>query len=159
MNYHPKVMIVEDEGIFSLDMQMLLTLGGFVVEGVDNAEDALRQIESGKPDVVLMDIHLKGSMDGVDLASIIRTRYDLPVIFVTAHANAEILERARMTEPAGFLVKPVSRDTVKATIAMALHNHRMKCERSRQRFSDHDFGVVASSNLPPPGQPGVEHAP
>jgi DNA-binding NarL/FixJ family response regulator len=147
MNYPPKVMIVEDEGIVSLDMQMLLTLSGFsVVDAADNADDALSQIEKARPDIVLMDIHLKGSMDGVDAASIIRSRYDLPVIFVTAHADAEILERAQLTEPSGYLVKPISGETVKATITMALHNHRMNRERSRPPFRDGlNPGVVVTS--------------
>jgi CheY-like chemotaxis protein len=128
----PRVMIVEDEGIFSLDLQKQLTLGGFAdVEVVNNAEDALHQIEKCKPDIILMDIRLGGSMDGVEAACIIRSRYDLPVVYITAHADAEILERARMTEPAGFLVKPVGKNTVKATIIMVLHNLRMKDERSK----------------------------
>jgi CheY-like chemotaxis protein len=128
----PRVMIVEDEGIFSLDLQKQLTLGGFAdVEVVNNAEDALHQIERCKPDIILMDIRLKGSMDGIEAASIIRSRYDLPVIYLTAHADAEILERARMTEPAGFLVKPVGKDAVKAAIIVVLHNLQMKNERAK----------------------------
>jgi two-component system, response regulator PdtaR len=118
-----KVLIFEDEGIVALDLQSQLTLGSFAdVEVTDNGEDALHKVERCKPDVILMDIYIKGSMDGVEAASIIRSRYGLPVVFMTAHSDPEMLERARLTEPAGFLSKPLRRDTVKATIIRVLDN-------------------------------------
>ena len=116
-----QVLIVEDEGVIALGMRMLLAADGFaVVDSVDSAAAAFRKIEKKKPDIVLMDIRLKGDMDGLEAASILRNRYDVPFIYVTAHANAEIVERARATEPSGYLVKPVSGETVKTAIILAL---------------------------------------
>jgi CheY-like chemotaxis protein len=121
MNNPLKVLIVEDEAVIALGMRMQLASGGFAVaEVVDNADDAFRQVEEWSPDIVLMDIQLRGKMDGLEAASLISSRYDLPVIFVTAHSSADRLERARRVGPAGYLVKPVSGETVKAAISKAL---------------------------------------
>jgi CheY-like chemotaxis protein len=123
MNHQLKVLIVEDEAIFALDMKIMLTSRGFNVRQANNGDDTLLWIEREMTDVVLMDIHLKGDMNGVHAASLIRTRFDLPVIYVTAHANRETRERARMTGPSGYLVKPVERETIEGAIASALHDY------------------------------------
>jgi CheY-like chemotaxis protein len=94
----PKVMVVEDEAIIALDIQRQLTIAGFVIAGkAQTAEAAFQEIERENPDIVLMDIRLKGEMDGVQAASIIRSRYALPVIYLTAHTDGPTLERARET--------------------------------------------------------------
>jgi PAS domain S-box-containing protein len=127
-------MVVEDEAIIALDIQRQLTNAGFSVAGkAQTAEGAFQQIERENPDIVLMDIRLKGKMDGVQAASIIRSRYALPVIFLTAHADGPTLQRAQDTEPFGYLVKPLADANVKATITMALHKHRMERERENSR--------------------------
>ena len=122
MNRQPKVLIVEDEAIFALDMKSMLTKSGFDVRQVNNGHAALELIESEKPDVVLMDIQLKGDMDGVQAASLIRTRFDVPVIYVTAHASREIMDRARMTGPSGYLVKPVQAAELFSAIGAQFRN-------------------------------------
>jgi PAS domain S-box-containing protein len=127
-------MVVEDEAIIALDIQRQLTNAGFSVAGrAQTAESAFQQIEREHPDIVLMDIRLKGEMDGVQAASIIRSRYALPVIYLTAHTDGPTLERARDTEPFGYLVKPLVDTNVKATITMALHKHRMERELENSR--------------------------
>jgi len=133
-----KVMVVEDEAIIALDIQKQLIQAGFAVTG--RAQTALRGfhlIEREKPDIVLMDIGLKGDMDGVQAASMIRSRYGLPVIYLTALSDDATLNRARMTEPYGFLVKPIEHTDLKAAITMALYKHQMerKLEMNRRLLS------------------------
>ena len=87
---------------------MRLERFGYVVTGmVDTAEAALHQVEYGSPDLVLMDIVLKGATDGVALAETIRSRYGLPVVFITAHVEQERLERVKLAYPFGYILKPV----------------------------------------------------
>ena len=122
-----KVMVVEDEAIIALDIQTQLVQAGFAVTGrASSAARAFHLIEQDSPEVVLMDIKLKGHMDGVQAASIIRSRYGLPVIYLTSHSDDTTLDRARATEPYGFLLKPFSIASVKANITMAVQKHRME---------------------------------
>lgn len=126
----PKVMVVEDEAIIALDIQMQLRHAGFAVTGrAATAARAFRAIERETPDLVLMDIRLRGEMDGVEAASIIRSRYALPVIYLTSHTDQATLTRARATRPHGFLVKPFAISSMKAAITKAVQKHRME-----QRF-------------------------
>ncbi len=134
----PKVMIVEDETIISFGIQTCLANSGFAVTAAPrSAAEAFRQIEQERPHVVLMDIHIPGDTDGVEAAGIIRNRYDLPVIYLTAHADQATLARAQSTEPFGFIVKPFEPTTMKAVITMALRKHRMESElrNSRRQLS------------------------
>jgi two-component system, cell cycle sensor histidine kinase and response regulator CckA len=130
----PRVMVVEDEAIISLDIQRQLAIAGFEVAGkAQTAEGAFRGIERENPDIVLMDIRLKGEMDGVEAAAIIRSRYGLPVVYLTAHTDGATLQRAQDTEPFGFLVKPLVNANLKAAITMAIHKHRMERELENSR--------------------------
>lgn len=130
----PRVMVVEDEAIIALDIQRQLTTAGFTVAGkAQTAEGAFREIEREHPDIVLMDIRLRGEMDGVQAAAIIRSRYSLPVVYLTAHTDGATLKRAQDTEPFGFLVKPLVNASLKAAITMALHKHRMERELENSR--------------------------
>ena len=134
MNNPPRVMVVEDEAIIALDIQRQLATAGFAVAGkAQTAEGAFREIEREHPDIVLMDIRLKGEMDGVQAAAIIRSRYALPVVYLTAHTDGATLQRAQDTEPFGFLVKPLVNASLKAAITMALHKHRMERELENSR--------------------------
>jgi PAS domain S-box-containing protein len=123
----PTVLIVEDEAIISLDIKRLLSNSGYKVTAVAaTAEQALRLVQTATPDLVLMDIHLKGPVDGIETALEIRQRFRLPVVFVTAHADKTTLQRARQTEPFGYIVKPISALSLTSTIEMALHKHQME---------------------------------
>jgi signal transduction histidine kinase/HPt (histidine-containing phosphotransfer) domain-containing protein len=134
MSSTPKVMIVEDEAIIALDIQSHLTRVGFEVTGVArSAAEAFQLIEQKQPDIVLMDIRIEGDLDGVQAAGIIRSRYGLPVIYLTAHADEATLERAEATEPFGYIVKPLQHFKVKAVIAMALRRHRTERELQESR--------------------------
>lgn len=103
-----RILVVEDERIVALDMEMFLTDMGHEITGVAaTAEEAIRKAEETVPDVLLMDIMLDGEMDGIEAAEVIRRRFSIPVIYVTAHADKETRERAESTKPLAYLIKPV----------------------------------------------------
>ncbi len=130
----PKILVVEDEAIIGLDIKRLLSAAGYAIAGVAaTSEQAIRAAETTNPDLVLMDIHLKGSKDGIDTAQYIRQSYNLPVVFVTAHADRATLERARETEPFGYIVKPISALSLTSTVEMALHKHRIERQLEEHR--------------------------
>jgi PAS domain S-box-containing protein len=130
----PKILIVEDEAIIGLDIKrMLVTAGNEVTALASTAEDAIRAIGTNPPDLVLMDIHLRGPVDGIDAAERIRLTAKLPVVFVTAHADKRTLERARLTQPFGYIVKPISSLSLVSTIEMALHKHQVERQLEEHR--------------------------
>ena len=116
-----EILIVEDEGLIALDLKKRLEQAGYkVVALADNGEDAILNAGNLKLDVILMDIRLRGPMDGVEIADEIRKRFYIPVIFVTAHADCETLDRARITEPFGYIVKPFHCIDFRVQIEVAL---------------------------------------
>lgn len=129
----PRLLIVEDDSNFAIFLQDLLESLGYAIAGaVASGEAAVEQALKIRPDLVLMDILLEGDMDGVAAAEQIRTQCRLPVIFVSAYADAMILQRARFTRPYGFIVKPFERKQIYAAIEIALHNHNTERQRSEQ---------------------------
>ena len=101
------ILIVEDEGIIALDLKKKLeSLGYSVCAIADNAADALHHAEHLRPALVLMDITIRGDRDGIEVAEEIRRWFHLPVMFLTSHSDKDTLERARITEPFGYIVKP-----------------------------------------------------
>nr|WP_294550967.1 hybrid sensor histidine kinase/response regulator [uncultured Rhodopila sp.] len=116
-----RVLLVEDERIVALNLRRQLAKLGYSVAAVAaSGEEALRQIEAQRPDVVLMDIRIEGPFDGIETATRISPELLVPVIYLTAHADDAALERARATKPSGYLVKPFSERELHATIQMAL---------------------------------------
>jgi PAS domain S-box-containing protein len=130
------VLIVEDEAIVACDLERRLRKAGYAVSAIAaTGELALRSIEETFPDLVLMDIHLQGPSDGIVLASQVRDRFHLPVIFLTAFADKATLERAKATGPYGYLVKPVTHINLASTIDVVLHKHRAEQElRNREAW-------------------------
>ncbi len=121
------VLVVEDEMIVSLELQdRLKSLGYNVCGDASSGEDALLRIEKFRPDVVLMDIMLKGPIDGVMAAEKIKLKYTIPVIFLTAYSDNATLERAKITEPYGYLLKPFDERMLSTTIEMALLRHKLE---------------------------------
>ena len=124
--------IVEDEGIVASDLSETLQTLGYSVAGIaKSGENALEKIQIAKPDLVLMDIHLAGTMDGIDTAAKIHSLYMIPVIFLTAYADKALLERAKLTEPYGYILKPYEERGLQSTIEMALYKFRTD-ERVRE---------------------------
>ncbi len=128
-----RVLIVEDEVIIAKDIEnKLRKLGHTTVGNVIAGEDVLPAAMESRPDLVLMDIWLRGQMDGIDAAHLLRARLDIPVIYITSHSDDHILERAKRTEPAGYILKPIESRDLATTIQMALYKHRAEKERRRQ---------------------------
>jgi PAS domain S-box-containing protein len=125
---HAVVFVVEDEALIAMELSDRLTSLGYTVAGTaSRGEEALEALRAGRQaDVVLMDIHLAGALDGIQTASRLRERTDTPVIFLSAYSDAELLGQAGKVEPFGYLVKPFEERELHATIQMALYKHRME---------------------------------
>lgn len=120
------IIVVEDESVVAKDIQSTLIEKGYKVPAVAySGEDAVKKVQEFKPDIVLMDIVLKGKMDGVEAANQIVSLYDIPVIFITAFADDLTLQRAKKSEPFGYLLKPYEENELQITIEMALYKHQM----------------------------------
>ncbi len=125
-----RILVVEDEHIVAMGIKKMVKSLGYTVTGVaSSGEDAISKAESTFPDVVLMDIMLKGDMDGVEAAGEIRERFDIPVVYLTAYSDNKILERAKKTEPFGYIVKPFDEKDLHSSIEIALHRHRTEKEK------------------------------
>jgi PAS domain S-box-containing protein len=119
------ILVVEDEPIVAKDIQLSLQRLGYGVPAMAaSGEDAIRKTRESHPDLILMDIVLKGKMDGVETVKQIRQHYDVPVIYLTAYADDHTLERAKKTAPAGYMLKPYQPNELRTTIELALHRAR-----------------------------------
>ncbi len=119
---HAKILVVEDETIVAKDIQQSLTRLGYEVPATaTSGEEAIRKTKEIHPDLVIMDIVLKGQMDGVQTAQEITRRFDVPVIYLTAYADEATLERVKTTSPAGYMLKPYLPNELRTTIELALH--------------------------------------
>ncbi len=131
------IMVVEDESIISMEIQERLhSMGYRICATSSTGEGAVRKAAETHPDLVLMDIMLKNGMDGIEASKLIRSRFSIPVVYLTAYADQKTLERARATEPYGYLLKPFEDRVLYATIEMALYKHMMesKVRESEQRY-------------------------
>ncbi|VAX09516.1 diguanylate cyclase/phosphodiesterase (GGDEF & EAL domains) with PAS/PAC sensor(s) [hydrothermal vent metagenome] len=137
------ILLVEDEAITALDEKEVVEGLGYVVTGIaSSAEEAWEHIEKKCPDLVLMDIVIKGGVDGIELAEQIRQRYDVPVVFVTAYCDQAFVERAKLTEPFGYVIKPFDRRSLASNIEIAIYKHRID---QKLRKSEEHFHTVADS--------------
>jgi PAS domain S-box-containing protein len=133
-----KVLVVEDEPIVAIGISDLLQKLDYEVIGISTTgTDALSKIANSRPDIVLMDIHLDGDIDGIETTARIPREFDIPVLYISAFARDETLERARATKPYGFIVKPVAERELHAMIQMALARHRadLVVRNSEQRLA------------------------
>ena len=138
-----RILIVEDEAIIAKDLQWRLEQLGYTVPYiVSTGQDAVGKVGDNNIDLILMDIMLMGEMDGIEAAGHIRTKSDIPLIYLTAYADENILERAKITEPFGYMIKPVGNRELKSTIEMALYKHNMD---RKMRHSKKWFSTVLSS--------------
>jgi two-component system, response regulator PdtaR len=121
------IFIVEDELIVSEDIRQILEDQGYTVAGIARSgESVLEVLKDHHPDLVLMDIHLAGAMDGIDTAEQVRTKFHIPVIFLTAHEDESIIARAKVTEPYGYVLKPFNERELHSAIEIGLYKHRME---------------------------------
>jgi diguanylate cyclase (GGDEF)-like protein len=130
------ILIVEDERIVALDLRYALEELGYRVTGTAaSAAEAHAAVSLERPDLVLMDVRLDGDVDGIQTAEALRTELQVPVVFLTANANSDVLRRALLTVPGGFLAKPYDRRTLVSTIEVALSQHQLEVELRSQSSS------------------------
>lgn len=148
-----QILVAEDESIVAEDIKKSLQNMGYVIPSVvSSGEKAVEEIENSRPDLVLMDIVLKGEMDGIEAAAQIRSRFDIPVVYLTAYSDEKTLERAKITEPFGYITKPFKERELCINIEIALYEHKMekKLKESKEWFSKtlHSIGdaVIASDS-------------
>ncbi len=139
-----KILIVEDERILALGLKKKLEKLGFKVTATaSTGEDAIKSVKSDKPDLILMDIVLKGEMDGIDAAKLIISMHNIPVIYLTAYADDKTINRAAQTYPYGYLMKPYKERELKANIDMALH----KFQHEKESIMDFEDIYVDVTNF------------
>jgi PAS domain S-box-containing protein len=143
-----KILIVEDETIVALDIERKLAKSGYEVVGsVTSGEAAIDKVKETPPDLILMDISLEGDIDGIDAAERIQRHFDIPIIYLTAHSHPQTLERAKITEPYGYIVKPFERRSLHATIEMALYKHQMKLKLKEKDDNFRNLAENASDGM------------
>jgi diguanylate cyclase (GGDEF)-like protein/PAS domain S-box-containing protein len=137
MTKEAKILVVEDESIVAMDIKMRLTGLGYSVVGLASTSEQALQLETQTdPDLILMDIKIKGPKDGIETAEKIRTRRDVPIIFITAFADEPTLQRAKVTTPSGYILKPFQERELAIAIDMALYKHKMEkaLRESEERY-------------------------
>ncbi|NQT79609.1 MAG: PAS domain S-box protein [Candidatus Aminicenantes bacterium] len=122
-----QILIVEDERVVGEDIKMSVERLGYAVSGITfSGEDAVKKAEDLHPDLVMMDIVLENKMNGIEAAEIIRSRHNIPVVYLTAYADNKTIEKAKATEPYGYILKPFEDRDLHATIEMALYKHKIE---------------------------------
>lgn len=147
-----KALIVEDEMVVAYDLTRILRSLGYTVPATAmRADEALQLTEQHQPDVVFIDIVLKGEKDGIALAHHLRENHHIPFLFITAHADSDTVERARATRPSGYLVKPFTKDDVYAATEVALSNYvdARQVVRARNADAAPDPASDEDQGLPP----------
>ncbi len=118
---NPSVLIVEDDGLIALNLMQFLQRSGFdVLEPVATGEEGIECVASSPPRIILMDIRLAGKINGIETARQIRTNFDIPIIFLTAHSEPDFQATAEEISPYGFFVKPIDEEDVLSAIRNAL---------------------------------------
>jgi PAS domain S-box-containing protein len=129
-----KIVVVEDEGLIAADLESRLKAAGYAVPGTaDCASQALQLVRETTPDLVLMDIRIKGSADGIQVADQLRREFDVPVVYLTAYEDRAILERASRTQAFGYIKKPIASSSLQGSIEMAIAKHRHERDLRAQR--------------------------
>jgi PAS domain S-box-containing protein len=142
-----QILVVEDERITAEDIKSALESAGYAVPAlVSSGEEAVRKAGELQPDLILMDIRLDGEMDGIEAAGQIRERFGIPVIYLTAYSDRGIVQRAKVTEPSGYLLKeqfgflrkPFEESELHTTIEITLYNYKIE-----RRLRDHEQWLQA----------------
>lgn len=129
-----RILVVEDESIVAFNLQQRLAQLGYDVPAIAvSGQESFEMVAETLPDLVLMDIHIQGDMDGIDVAARLQETHAIPVIYLTAYSEDSTLERARKTRPYGYLLKPFSERELHATIQMAFERHKLEIELSDNR--------------------------
>lgn len=135
----PIILIVEDEGIVAADIQLSLESGGYIIAGIaSTGEEAIKKTGETRPDLILMDIFFHGDMNGTEAAAVIKERFNIPIVYLSAYSDPKTLEQANVTEPFWYILKPFDMKEMHATISIAMYKHAMELKlwmSMRQRWS------------------------
>ncbi|MFC1489484.1 response regulator [Thermodesulfobacteriota bacterium] len=132
-----KIIVVEDEAVIALRLQQRLSMMGYEVVALSHSsEESLEKARDLRPDLILMDIKIPGDIDGIAVAEIVKSELDIPVIFLTAFAEDQIIDRAKQAEPYGYIVKPFQDQELKAAVEIALYKKDMerRLHESEQQY-------------------------
>ena len=153
----PRILVVEDQNIIAMDLQSRLHELGYAAPlAVSSGEEAIQASHAHLPDLILMDIRLKGGIDGIQAAATIRSELDLPIIYLTAHSDDQTLERAQATEPHGYLLKPFEDRELRLTIEMALYKHRVERQlKENERWLSAVLQGIGEAVIATDGQGGI----
>ena len=123
------ILVIEDDPIYAESLEMIIEQLGYKLTGiVDNPADAIASVKSDAPDLVLMDIEINSSMSGVELAARLKTICNAPVIYVTSHTDKETFQKAKLTSPEAYIIKPYTKESLEVAIELAL----MRIDRFEQ---------------------------
>lgn len=135
-----KILVVEDERIIAMDIRNSLMRMGYEVLGiVSSGEKALEKVQQVKPDLVLMDIVLKGDMDGIEAGEKILHEFNIPVVYLTSHTDPSTLERATKTNPFGYVVKPFEERDLHTTLEIALSRAQVEAEMTKNLLREREL--------------------
>lgn len=131
-----KILIVEDDEITATNLSLSLKKQGYLIAALcDNALEAKKMIQKHLPNIIIIDISLQDSSDGIQLANDIRAKYDIPFIYLTSHSDDAIISQAKLTEPYGYIVKPFDPNSLHATIQMALFKYDVEHTRKNEALN------------------------
>lgn len=139
----PRILILEDERVVARDLGTVLATIGYETSMDASGEEAIEVARRAQPDLALVDIHLAGTLDGIETAQALREELDLAVVYLTAHSDDHTLERAKATEPCGYLVKPFDGTTLQTTLQMAVHKSIIE----RRRRTEHRWQTSVLDQL------------
>ncbi len=139
-----RILIVDDDFTIKLELEEMLTAIGYDIVGTaENGEQAFEMAKALNPDLILMDIVMRGDMDGIPLKEKIRRESDIPIAFITGYGDPEYVERAKMVEPFGYVMKPFDEKEIRAVVEIALYKRDMelKLKKAHDRLerSNRDF--------------------
>ena len=148
-NLHRRIMIVEDEQIVAQDLAVMVEHLGYSVAAVlDNGREALETARKERPDLALLDIVLPGDMDGIEVASKLRNDHNLPIVYLTAYADRETIQRAKQTEPHGYILKPFEEREIQTAIEIALYKGGMEDKlRTQQALLEEKLDELEATRL------------
>jgi DNA-binding NarL/FixJ family response regulator len=142
-----KILIIEDEPIIAENISMYLNNADFTVSGIAyDDEEAVNQLHNNTPDAVILDINLDSSIDGIQIADYINKNFRLPFLFLTSYSDKETLQRAKLVEPSGYIVKPFNGQTLLASLEIAISNF---ANRSNNQVPDLNLDKINKHLLSP----------
>ncbi|GAB5538123.1 MAG: hypothetical protein Salg2KO_02260 [Salibacteraceae bacterium] len=141
------ILVVEDESIVAKDIQVCLKKLGYSVIGIcSSGEEAIEKAEETQPDLVMMDIMLKGELSGIQAAAAIREKRDIPIIFLTAYTDRDTVDKAKETEPYGYIIKPFKEIDIQTAIEIALYKHSK--EKAVKKERDFYYNLAEKQDSP-----------